>query len=43
MNEGKIAVQGSVAELRNRRRSDGYIIETEHNALESLFLEVTNK
>lgn len=30
LNEGKIAVQGSVAELRNRRRSDGYIIETEH-------------
>lgn len=30
LNEGKIAVQGSVAELRNKRRSDGYIIETEH-------------
>lgn len=29
LNNGKIAVQGSVDELRNRRSSDGFIIETE--------------
>lgn len=28
LNEGKIAMQGTIAELRNKRSSDGFIIET---------------
>lgn len=28
LNDGKIAMQGTIAELRNKRASDGYIIET---------------
>ena len=29
LNNGKIAMQGTIAELRNKRSSDGFIIETE--------------
>lgn len=29
LNNGKIAVQGTIAELRNNRASDGFIVETE--------------
>ena len=29
LSDGKIAMQGTIAELRNRRSSDGFIIETE--------------
>ncbi len=29
LNDGKIAMQGTIAELRNKRSSDGFIIETE--------------
>lgn len=29
LNDGKIALQGTIAELRNKRASDGFIIETE--------------
>ena len=29
LNDGKIAMQGTIAELRNNRSSDGFIIETE--------------
>lgn len=30
LNNGKIAMQGTIAELRNKRSSDGFIIETGH-------------
>lgn len=29
LNDGKIAMQGTIAELRNKRSSDGFIVETE--------------
>ncbi len=43
LDNGRIVLQGTIAELRNMRQSDGFIIETEQKekTLESLFLEVT--
>ncbi|MDE7229649.1 MAG: ABC transporter ATP-binding protein [Oscillospiraceae bacterium] len=32
LNNGKIAMQGTIAQLRSKRSSDGFIIETEHKA-----------
>lgn len=31
LNDGEIAMQGSITDLRNKRSSDGYIIETQEN------------
>lgn len=31
LNDGKIAMQGTISELRNKRSSDGFIVETEQN------------
>ena len=40
LNNGKIAVQGSIAELRNRRSSDGFIIETEKKEAADTLIKV---
>lgn len=46
LNDGKIAVQGGVAQLRNKRSSDGFIIEAEQkeavDTLEKAFDELTH-
>ena len=37
LSDGRIAMQGTIAELRSKRSSDGFIIETEHKeAVEAL-------
>lgn len=36
LHNGKIAVQGTIAQLRNKRASDGFIIETEKRAADTL-------
>lgn len=33
LNDGKIAMQGTIAELRNKRSSDGFVIETEQEEI----------
>lgn len=40
LNNGKIAMQGTIAELRNRRSSDGFIIETEKKEAADTLIKV---
>ncbi len=47
LKDGKITMQGTIAEMRNKRSSDGFIIETEQqgtdNTLIKVFGELTRK
>lgn len=40
LNDGKIAMQGTIAELRNKRSSDGFIIETEKKEAADTLIKV---
>lgn len=40
LHEGKIALQGAVAELRNRRSTDGFIVETEQKEGAEVLIKV---
>ena len=39
LNDGKIAMQGTIAELRRRRLSDGFIVETEQKEAADTLIE----
>ena len=39
LNDGKIAMQGTIAELRNKRSSDGFIIETEQKGADNTLIK----
>lgn len=39
MNDGKIAMQGTIAELRNKRPSNGFIIEIEKKEVTDILTE----
>lgn len=40
LNDGKIAMQGTIAEMRNKRSSDGFIIETEQQGTDDTLIKV---
>lgn len=40
LNDGEIVMQGSIAELRSRRASDGFIIETEQKEAGNMLIKV---
>ena len=40
LNGGKIAMQGTIAELRNKRSSDGFIVETEQKEAVDMLIKV---
>ncbi len=39
LNDGKIAMQGTIAELRNKRASDGFIVETEQKEAADMLIK----
>lgn len=39
LNNGRIAMQGTIAELRNKRTSDGFIIETEQKGTADMLIK----
>lgn len=40
LNNGKITIQGTIAKLRNKRSSDGFIIETEQQGTDNTLIKV---
>ena len=40
LNDGKIAMQGTITELRNKRSSDGFIVETEQKEAADMLIKV---
>lgn len=43
MNDGKIAMQGTIAELRNKQSSNGFIIEIEKKEVADMLAEAFNE
>ncbi len=39
LNDGKIAMQGTIAQLRNKRASDGFIVETEQKEVTDMLIK----